>query len=198
MGGSDAHRQILRLDKHSPSEAVFPAYLSGSYQPPLPTRRSSLPFFSLSKSSTSSIIPTSQPSQRFAQSQEPPAGLLSAAVSLSSPRTALGAIFPAVVCTVSHFTLPRPLHITRSLSRPFSHSCHFMSRPCSHTQLYCIIPLGHTLDLTLEPQAQEHTCHNTVSFPHICVSDSHDITPVRRPSLTSSRIQHIHSPHRIP
>lgn len=67
--------------------SCLPAHLSG-YQPPLSMRRQPLPSFSLSKSPTSSIIPTSQPSQR-------PACL--PAVSLHSPCTALGAIFPTVL-----------------------------------------------------------------------------------------------------
>lgn len=216
MGGSDAHTQILRLDKHSPSEAVFPAYLSGSYQPPLPSRRSSLPSFSLSNTHTHlnkfnhSNLPTISKACSVSGAS---AGLLSPCCVPQLTTHSIGAIFPAVVCTVllsclkpslcsdsavrlsivsptslchGHYTSHAHCQAGGCMHHDHFHTrCHFMSRPCSHTQLYCIIPLGHTLGLTLEPQAQEHTCHNTVSFPHVCVSDSHDITPVRRPSLTS-------------
>lgn len=139
--------------------------------------------------------------------------LPSPVVFLNSPCTAFGAIFPTVLCTVLLSCLKPSLCSDRAVGlsivcpislchgRYTSHAhckaggcmhhdhfhtrCHFMSRPCSHTQLYCIISLGHTLGLTLEPQAQEHTCYHTVSFSHFCVSDSHDIMPARHPSLTS-------------
>jgi hypothetical protein len=154
-----------------------------------------------------------QPSQRLVSGDSQ--GLPCWATPLTTQHTALGHLSNCLLyCSTS---LPPPtawshsalrVHISFCHDRYTSHMQH-QAEGCMHHNHF------HTLDVTSchilihtfgfiisyswgthwasRPQAQDHTYYHTVSFPQVYVFDSHDVTPVMYPSLSSESYTRSHT-----
>lgn len=185
------------------------------------TMAQSLPSLSPSKSSTSSIISACNPLKDLFSSREAPTGLPSSLLCYST-HTALRGIFPTVSCTVLLPRLLPQLSHTQHCGLTFHfvmavthHMCDarlrvaciitiftpLMSPPVTSLFTHSALPyhiLGaHTGPRSSGSRLSSHklgttTYYHAVSFPHVYVFDSHDVTPVMYPSLFPE------STHKVP